>query len=183
LTIPSISGKTIGTGSNFRVNLHTSAGSDFNTRTDSLGIQTATIDFWGVQVEAGSTATAFQTATGTIQGELAACQRYYQLLASGASKFIGMGYYYSAFQAECGSPLPVQMRTVPTISIITGTNYYAAISPGGGTDGLNSLSIGGETTASVVFLLNTTEASGTAGQGLRMQTNNAAAFLAVQAEI
>jgi hypothetical protein len=40
-------------------------------------VSNETIDFWGIQVEAGSTATAFQTATGTIQGELAACQRYY----------------------------------------------------------------------------------------------------------
>ncbi len=71
LAIPSISGKTIGAGSYLELLFVTSAGSDYNDRTQSIGIQTATIDIWGVQVEAGSVATAFQTATGTLQGELA----------------------------------------------------------------------------------------------------------------
>ena len=85
-TIPSISGKTIGTTTDgfLGILLWTSAGSDFNTRTDSLGTQSETIDFWGVQVEAGSVATAFQTATGTLAGELAACMRYYQEIQFGA---------------------------------------------------------------------------------------------------
>jgi hypothetical protein len=63
--IPSITGKTIGTGSFLDITIYLPNNSTF------------TWDFWGVQVEAGSVATAFQTATGTIQGELAACQRYY----------------------------------------------------------------------------------------------------------
>jgi hypothetical protein len=67
-TVPSISGKTIGT-----------------TTSGFLGLRfwipinsTFTLDFWGVQVEESSVVTAFQTATGTIQGELAACQRYFE---------------------------------------------------------------------------------------------------------
>jgi hypothetical protein len=64
-TVPSLSGKTIGTNSYLQLNL---LGSGSNNA----------LDYWGVQVEAGSVATAFQTATGTIQGELAACQRYYE---------------------------------------------------------------------------------------------------------
>jgi hypothetical protein len=85
--IPSISGKTLGTDNNDYLGMFiaTSAGSDFNARTNSLGIQSATIDFWGVQLEAGSTASPFQTATGTIQGELAACQRYYQRVTAGGA--------------------------------------------------------------------------------------------------
>jgi len=79
-TMPTLTGKTLGTTANTSatfLGLWVSGGSTFNSRTGSLGIQNNTFDFWGVQVEYGSTATAFQTATGTIQGELAACQRYY----------------------------------------------------------------------------------------------------------
>ena len=71
VTLPSIAGKTIGTGSSLIPVI-------------SFPINTAqTIDIWGVQLEQGSTATAFQTATGTIQGELAACQRYYRRMTAG----------------------------------------------------------------------------------------------------
>lgn len=67
VTLASISGKTVGTSSFLAPT--------FQVQTSQGAF---TIDLWGVQLEAGSTVTQFQTATGTIQEELAACQRYYE---------------------------------------------------------------------------------------------------------
>jgi hypothetical protein len=98
--------------------LWTSAGSTYNSNTGSMGIQNVTIDFWGVQVEQGSTATAFQTATGTIQGELAACQRYYFRAGLDSSSAFGVlgnsGYTDSSTNSNVMFNLPVHMRTTPT---------------------------------------------------------------------
>jgi hypothetical protein len=112
ISVPSISGKTIGSTANtssLYLSIWASAGSDWNNRTDSLGNQNITLDFWGVQVEAGSVATAFQTATGTIQGELAACQRYYNNLGT-------VGHTAYSADGVMGFVFPVTMRATPTAS-------------------------------------------------------------------
>jgi hypothetical protein len=119
VSVLSISGRTIGTNNDdaLILSLWTSAGTTWNSRTGSLGIQTATIDFWGVQVEQGATATAFQTATGTIQGELGCCQRYYQFIGGTASGFpIVGGYTSTATTNRYPIVFPVQMRISPTIT-------------------------------------------------------------------
>ena len=79
MALPSISGKTIGTTANTSsciLRLWTSAGSTFNSRTGTLGIQSNTFDIWGVQVERGGFATSFEERP--LQVELAMCQRYYE---------------------------------------------------------------------------------------------------------
>ncbi len=127
VSVPSISGKTIGTTANtssLRLNLWLSAGTDFATRAGTPGLQNETFDVWGVQVEAGNTATAFQTATGTLAGELAACQRYYYMHANALNDPIAYGGNYSATVANCYVKFPVSMRTAPTLSATSGTNYY-----------------------------------------------------------
>jgi hypothetical protein len=91
-TVASISGKTIGTTTpgSLNLGLWTSAGSAFAAALPGFSaLQNVDIDIWGVQVEAGSVATAFQTATGTIQGELLACNRYFQVSQVGVGKANG----------------------------------------------------------------------------------------------
>jgi hypothetical protein len=121
VTMDSIAGKTIGTSSyvRFAIDLNESFTGDFDT--------------WGWQVEAGSVATAFQTATGTIQGELSAAQRYYMRLSSaGASANYGLGYAYNTTSAAIQLRNPVTMRITPATLdysnielTIVGTANYA----------------------------------------------------------
>jgi hypothetical protein len=124
IAVPSISGKTISaTGNdNLRAFLITSAGSTRDAYTGTLGIQSVTVDFWGVQVEAGSTASAFQTATGTIQGELAACQRYYYRTPTGiALNDVSVGGVSSSATLDAMVLAPVQLRGSPTALEQSGT--------------------------------------------------------------
>jgi hypothetical protein len=108
LTLASIAGKTITTGDKLVV--------AFNMPLNSA----STIDIWGVQAEAGSTATDFQTATGTLQGELAACQRYYYRNPKTA---ISMGYATNATAIYGNSFHPVEMRTTPTVIQTGGATF------------------------------------------------------------
>jgi hypothetical protein len=84
-TMPSITGKTIGTNPFNTLQFWFSAGTTADSIALGIGIQNNTFSVTGFQLEIGSTASAFQTATGTIQGELAACQRYYWRMQTGAS--------------------------------------------------------------------------------------------------
>ena len=106
VAVPSISGKTVGTSSYLSLVFNFALNSTFTS-----------FDIWGVQVEAGSVATPFQTATGTLQGELAAAMRYYQVIGGVANSYPLIGGYGAA-----GTPVytpilfPVPMRGTPAIT-------------------------------------------------------------------
>ena len=107
LSVPSISGKTIGANSNLRVQLSFKASDTFN------------VDIWGVQLEAGPVATPFRRNANSIQGELAACQRYYYYAAGGT--FWANGSVLSTTQADFILQFPVSMRIAPTALEQNGT--------------------------------------------------------------
>ena len=163
VSIPSISGKTIGTTANtsyLSVRLLISAGSDFSTPYNTVGVQNNTFDFWGVQIESGSTATAFQTATGTIQGELAACQRYYVRYNAEAA----YTQFGTATPATSGTtvyvafPLAVPMRVAPTVLDYIASYASLRVQDGTNFTQVTGLSINNST--SNLVKLNTTVASG-----------------------
>jgi ribosomal protein L27 len=136
VNVPSISGKTIGTTDNTSqlwIELWVSAGSAYDARTGTLGIQSNTFDTWGFQWEYGSKATPFQTATGTIQGELAACQRYYyRNVANGAFTVLStLGAAETATSCRFTIQHPVTMRIAPTTIDFSTLSVY---SPSGGTN-------------------------------------------------
>ena len=137
VAVPSISGTTIGTNNDdmLILALWTSGGTTYNARTGSMGVQNNTFDFWGVQVEAGSVATPFQTATGTLQGELAACQRYYYRISGGtAYNAFGVGQGKSTTVAGLVIPFPVTMRT----DVTTLDYSLVAVSDGAGLSNASS---------------------------------------------
>ena len=122
-TLGSLSGKTIGTNSFLLLQPVA-----YSSQTGNFDV-----DLWGVQVEAGSVATALQTATGTIQGELAACQRYFfkspeMSVVPGAATSSGLirgGTNASGNRWIGAFCLPVTMRVNPTCVVYNPNNGTA----------------------------------------------------------
>ena len=109
---------SLGAGSTLSTTANTwTAGNFFGETGASNVIATlgATWDVTGVQLELGSVATEFTLAGATIQGELAACQRYY-FRFGGSSNYqrFANGLFQSSTQAWTILEHPVPMRANPT---------------------------------------------------------------------
>lgn len=111
IAFPSISGKTVGTSSFIELSIGLPLNSTF------------TVDITGVQLELGSVATPFTRTGGTLAGELAACQRYFQRATSGNGFPLTIGQAYSSTNTFGVIRYPVTMRTAPTITISSAGNF------------------------------------------------------------
>lgn len=78
----------------------------------------------GVQLEEGSTATAFRRNANSIQGELAACQRYYTRYTLPQYGQLGVGTCFFNTGAYIVVHFPVEMRSAPvSLDYSTITNF------------------------------------------------------------
>jgi hypothetical protein len=139
----------------------------------------------GVQIDVGSVALPFRTYAATIQGELAACQRYYYLAASGTDNdpmFGGFLYATNYIMAVC--PFPTTMRVPPSLSFTTGTSYYNAYIAGSSVlfSGANFAINESGTNAAWIFE-SSSGIGGGGGDGIIIKTNNASARFAFSAEL
>jgi hypothetical protein len=174
VAIPSISGKTIGTPNYLSVRIirHISGTG-------------ATIDLWGVQLEYGSKATPFQTASGgSPQAELAMCQRYYFRSTPGnAFGNYGLGIAGSATNAYVSLKTPVSMRVIPTSIDVPSTITTLKLTNIAATNWtISAIALSDSTPDNL--MLSVTSSGMTANQSLVIgNNNNTAGFIGASAEL
>jgi len=139
----------------------------------------------GVQLEVSDHATSFEHRS--FAQELALCQRYFYMHASGAEASannrspIATGAMYNSGNWNGVVNFPVKMRTSPSLYKVEGTDYFIIFGDGG-SDGCNSVALEGSSPLSGIANLygGLAQTSGTSHWGL---TNNSAARLGFQAEL
>jgi hypothetical protein len=180
--IPTISGKTVNDASNSNIAL-----------TMKLANNTVqTVDVWGVQLEVGSTATSFRRNAPSIQGELAACQRYYvRFKADSNYGWFSQGQCYSSGLVIFPFQLPVTMRSNPGTTLEwSGSTSAFVVRVGAtglsnsGTPVLTNDSDGSPTTNLVQVYWYVTGAGATAGYSARLMAyNSTSGYIGFSAEL
>ena len=145
----------------------------------------ATFEITGVQLEVGEVATEFEHRS--YADELRRCQRYFyrHVLGSwntnGKSSITDNGSMYNANLCFITIPLPVTMRTAPTLGTSNSSDYYLAY-VNGATVTFDTWGLDGVSTKNCLTI-NATTPSVTAGACALIRTDDAAAYLDAIAEL
>jgi hypothetical protein len=122
-TLGSTAGKTFGTNGDdsTQLSFYYSSGSATNTTAGGIGVQSGIVQIWGVQLEIGSVATAFEKID--LADDYARCRRYYQV-AYGVARWTA-----SASGQWMESTVNFQpMRITPTAGALSGGSVNNLVS-------------------------------------------------------
>lgn len=169
-TLPSISGKTIGTGSYIFV---------LPARADSVAF---TFDLAQVQLEEGSVATPFETRPYGV--ELALCQRYYyRITANGIGNILATGYNNQTTTSQQFISFPITMRIAPTAIEQSGTATDYAILHSNSAVVCSAVPVIQSATVGGCRVTCTVAAGLTVGQGAMVYAATASAYFGFSAEL
>ena len=185
VTLPSIAGKTIGTSSSLILFL--------NIPNSGSNVRNGTYSFWGFQLEAGNLAgatpttgypTEFTTASGTVGGELALCQRYYQRIGGSyySPENVGVGTAGTTTAGYINCPTKQVLRTGASFNAVFGASSMKIANAAGTQFAMTSASLAVAGTNAVLFSYNV--ASGlTAGQPVLCFITGTDAYIELNAEL
>ena len=136
----------------------------------------------GVQLEIGQNATEFEHEP--FERTLAKCQRYFYAVGFpdklASSTNFTMGYYLNSARVDCVIDLPVTMRTTPSVTANSGTNYFNAYM--NGNDYFDTFDAINAANASNFTIYRSSQLSGTAGDAVVI-SKTASASLSADAEL
>lgn len=146
-----------------------------------IGTNGATFDLTGVQLETGSTASAFEYRPHQV--ELALCERYFWIIrGNGTALAMAEAYNTTAFEGG-KSYFPVTMRVAPTCAV-SSLSHFIAINSAGGTAGGAAVSALTPSATVDGWKVTGSAASGlVAGNATQVYLNNASGYLSFDARM
>ena len=127
--IPSISGKTLGTTANTsysQLRIWLDAGSDFNTRSGSIGQASKTVSIAQVMLNEGSVAMPFNYYGGSKIADEEACYRYYEKIGGGLAQRVYASGFASAATVGRTFLSFKNKRALPTASVSAVDDFLIA---------------------------------------------------------